>query len=910
MIKKILLGLLCGLILTLWFAQHDARIKMWIAHAIQKSIESLVPSSFKVEIAKLNFFQPSFTLQDVHVAADDASWYCKVKECTMYFSWLHLFFNGSIDLNFIINDADVYSAVENNNLCLMQAIMQLLRSPIAFPLYINNLEVNGIKFHIYNAAQQLDLSCLMRGAIKKINQHLKTTMYMESGFVSINNKTIIDDAKFTLRGSLPHMHGMTLPVDARLEGTGILMGLSREQGECHVQGSWNNGVPELVVQSADQLIKIVVSYNNGLITIKSQAALGALTNLLASNEYGKKIKGKIAVDATIDISRSYDNPTINACMHMQDCSYNDQLLAEKIDAQAQLNDGICNAHITACYDEVNKIQADVEGDLRAKSATISLTNTNKCAFPTFLPWYLPAMAGAVHAHYDGAQQTWQVHYNFPLVHAITQKQTLIAGAVQPQANYILINGTAGSLTYEAQINNTDWNCTKAQVKTAQGELVIEVAKKAGNLCEYSALVSCNFMRSCIYNLADYDVHSEGNLQLGLLYDYPYIKSSVVLHNGTIRLPQLYNCINRFNAQALFDLSKKEIIVRDLTCGLHKGIAHCSRATIRFDKNTMPSFVHVPIIMDHCLLSIGHEAFAIVSGGITFKGINNNYSCEGLCILDRSQAKENILSSAFVKNIMPNISQSFDLTTGYQLPIACKLRLITKEPVRIKTPFLETSAKIDLTFGRTLFNPLVEGSITLQGGMLNFPYKPLYINKGLLLFNPHALHDSAIELVAKNKLRNYSITLHANGTLFDPQVQLDANPSLTEDQIVGLLLAGTCEESLTAMMPSLVLHNIKQHLFDTDQSPLKLNYYLSHFLKPFASIHVLPRLSDLTARGGLRGALEIEIGEQWRATIQRNFSLTEDTHFEVEYLLSDEVTLRGVRDERLNVTGEVELRWKF
>jgi hypothetical protein len=314
-------------------------------------------------------------------------------------------------------------------------------------------------------------------------------------------------------------------------------------------------------------------------------------------------------------------------------------------------------------------------------------------------------------------------------------------------------------------------------------------------------------------------------------------------------------------------------------------------------------------MDHCLLSLGHDAFAIVSGGFTFKGINNAYSCEGLCIIDRSQVKENILSSTFVKNLMPTAFVS-DITTEYQLPIACKLHLITKEPVRIKTPFLETSAKVDLTFGRTLFNPLIEGSVTLQGGMLSFPYKPLYINKGLLLFNPHALQDSAIELVAKNKIRSHSITLHASGTLFDPQVHLDANPSLTEDQIVGLLLAGTCEESLTAMMPALVLHNIKQHMFDTDQSPLKLNYYLSRFLKPFASIHVLPRLSDLTARGGLRGALEIEIGEQWRATIQRNFSLTEDTRFEVEYLLSDEVTLRGVRDERLNVTGEVELRWKF
>ena len=38
-------------------------------------------------------------------------------------------------------------------------------------------------------------------------------------------------------------------------------------------------------------------------------------------------------------------------------------------------------------------------------------------------------------------------------------------------------------------------------------------------------------------------------------------------------------------------------------------------------------------------------------------------------------------------------------------------------------------------------------------------------------------------------------------------------------------------------------------------------------------------------------------------IQKNFSLTEDTKFELEFLLSDDITLR-------DIGGEVEMRWKF
>ena len=55
---------------------------------------------------------------------------------------------------------------------------------------------------------------------------------------------------------------------------------------------------------------------------------------------------------------------------------------------------------------------------------------------------------------------------------------------------------------------------------------------------------------------------------------------------------------------------------------------------------------------------------------------------------------------------------------------------------------------------------------------------------------------------------------------------------------------------------------------------------------------------------------MDVGDRWRVMMQKNFSLPEDTKVELEYLLSDEISLKGVRDERGDVRGEVEMRWKF
>lgn len=86
-----------------------------------------------------------------------------------------------------------------------------------------------------------------------------------------------------------------------------------------------------------------------------------------------------------------------------------------------------------------------------------------------------------------------------------------------------------------------------------------------------------------------------------------------------------------------------------------------------------------------------------------------------------------------------------------------------------------------------------------------------------------------------------------------------------------------------------------------------------YFKPFAkslNVHLIPSFTDQTGRGGLRGGIEIDVNDRCRALIMKNFSLTEDTRFEVEYVVTDDITVRGIRDERRDVGTEVEMRWKW
>ncbi len=174
--------------------------------------------------------------------------------------------------------------------------------------------------------------------------------------------------------------------------------------------------------------------------------------------------------------------------------------------------------------------------------------------------------------------------------------------------------------------------------------------------------------------------------------------------------------------------------------------------------------------------------------------------------------------------------------------------------------------------------------------------------------PEQSLNPLVEIVAKNNIKNHNVTLHVTGSLQDHMVMLESAPPLTEEQIVGLLLAGAHEESLQAIIPALLMQNVTNYIFSSHKSNF-FDQYIKPWMKKI-NVQLKPHFNEQSGRGGLRGALEITVNERWRALIEKNFTLTEDTRFELEYILSDDVTFRVVRDERCDIGAEVEMKWKF
>ena len=153
-------------------------------------------------------------------------------------------------------------------------------------------------------------------------------------------------------------------------------------------------------------------------------------------------------------------------------------------------------------------------------------------------------------------------------------------------------------------------------------------------------------------------------------------------------------------------------------------------------------------------------------------------------------------------------------------------------------------------------------------------------------------------------------MQISGTAQQPTITFQSSPALQDEQIASLLFGGTEDGAVAIAVPLSLSGELERLLLGSADEASHILVGLERILKPFGNVRIVPSFSDQSARGGVRGALRVEVNDRLSGLIQQNFSLTEDTRVVVEYSLSDDTLLRGIRDERGDLGAEVEARWKF
>lgn len=910
--RYIFISLLIVLAGGLLWLQNNARVHAYIADQIKSGYEQATGCNFDFKVKSINLLGPDIVLEQVsaHPKPESAQvWQWQCDTCTINFSWFSLLLYGTVGLNLTLDNLYASTPMPGGTLAIInEHVATLLTGPaMAVPLYLKTITFNNGTVLVQSEETHTDITLRWSSESKKIDDVFKTNVYVKDGAVVTQERPMVKNLAGTVHMDITSDHnGIVLKVQPNC--TGDLQFLPIGKQFAFIVGSFERDHGVFSIKTPDQLCtfeNITLSTKNGF-SVEATAHMPIQESCALLNVAVLPVDGQCKTDVRVlTVANSYD---LNANVTLSAMTYNDIKLCDHVTLALQRGaDQRWHGSVQAAWGQRFTLDGTWQYDEMSGQGVADLRNAQLWLVPYMLSWNISPNNLAAHVDFDSAYHI-HAHYNAALTNPLTNGALTAQGDVTGNKKAVLLKGSIGDSSYDFELPLIPQAYVKKlQYNNAQGETLVAVHTKSEDPQQFEGMLKIPLIRSIVQSLTNYDLQGEGILTFQGAFAAPKIQLKTELTGATIRLPQTHNFISDFTADVAIDVQQKTIMAENIACKMHRGMVKAGVAQAAFDEAYNFKSFSLPVVLDSCLLNVKKDVFVMLSGALNLsKQEGKQPKLQGVVSIDRSLIHENLFSDKVQKAIFSGASSMFDAGNN---DLLFDVVVETKNPIRINTAFVEAQAKIKLHIQDSLQNPKVTGAIDLISGSLAFPYRPLNIVRGNIFFMPNQLYDPMIELVARNTIKKHTVTLNVTGSLLNPHVTLESNPSLSEEQIVGLLLVGSQGDSLNMAVPAIIMQNLKTVLFDSEHSPIKLGK-LKSWLKPFRYINLVPSFSDQSGRGGLRGAIEIELNDRVRGVMQKNFSLSEDTKFEVEYALSDDVSLRAIRNERKDVGGEVEMRWKF
>lgn len=904
MIKKIASAIILGLIMSVMLLQRDHAIARAVGAYCTQLFHDYLDCNFDMKVKNINLFTGTIIFE--HVTASDSKsndWAWRSRELIILFSLWELVPHGKIIAHMQFNDFQGNTTIKNGTFGIVPHIIKAMCGfSSTIPLVLRTMSFCHANLQGNDAQNKIDAFVHGDGNFRFGDQSCEAVFNFIDGAVAIKNREMASMLDGQINLDIPYYHkNWFVGADLRCHAPQL-----KQQGvNCFCQGAIRAGIGSFAVKSIDDSLTInpisLDLQSKAIISTTINAPLNLLYALMMQQEPDDKIGGH----ATLSIAYNhYEQPYVAGNITCSDVSYKNIKCASRAAVAFAQDDGGWRGKIDYNYSDTFGFHGDWRW-AQGKGGLLQLSNNVPLCNSLSDPWEIAcdklSLSCSIDSHYkiNGA-------YKGLAANKKTNEQIPIAGTLAIDKQEAAIGGTFGNQNYNAVV----WLSPVLGLKEFKwGDPQSSHIHLQGKEFDHRLFAGSIQLASCadiIENVTGYKLDGEGKIDLYGIVDYPRLSLKTKFSQGAIRLPHLYNCINKFEVTGSID-TERNIKLRSLDCDLYEGSFHCKNAYVQCDENWQPTFMYVPLIADHCLINEKKNIFSSISGNILLSKNDASIPCiSGNLILNRSHLSDSIFSGA-LSELCCQYSPA--IMPSRWADMQCDLQIETEHPIHVKTTFLDTQAKAIIKLKGRMQAPEVSGNIVLDGGTLLFPYKSLVITKGLVTINEQQLNDPFIELVAKNIIKKYLISLNVQGSLNHHEIIFSSNPPLKDQQIIGLLFAGSEEESLKSIAPALVMSNIKQLLFSSDPNSIA-HRFLDPTFQPLSNVHFIPSFNDQLGRGGMRGTFEIDINDRWRAMIQKNFNLSEDTHVELEYLLSDEISIKGIRDEHRDISGEVEMRLKF
>lgn len=896
LLLKILFVFWVGVAGSLLYLSQDPRCIDAVYRKITMVLERDYGIHFTGTVSSLSLLKASVTFKDVtvHSLSDHQAWSVAIKKTTFSLLPLRYVATKKIGMTIDVEGSSLSSEVVHQKIVLLEALKKFFSKPASLPLQCERCEWVDTVVNLFEKDRELEVSSLFDVSFNRVDDTYQGSCVVKGGTFSSFNKKIMADVLGTVAFTFSQKSSREFSLLPELSCT---LPLFLERGEkCYARGKWeNSGGVFTAYSDAHSLQHVTLSVQEQkdhtfFMHTSGSVSLAACTHVLKLPSFAPLV-GRVTFEVEGLLGKALQGSVTLEENRLAGWSIDFLKTSFEWDPE--------NLKGSMVYAQKNeRLEGEWVWDSLAQQIRFSITNSTP--FSLFATkWYLPekqtVIKGALSPSLEGI-----IKYQLSCEQQKTERLFKSHGTIRCKGSEFLAKGAvlAGDSLYHWEALNSPFSLT---VLDERKESETPIVKVRHNHSQTSARVDLSLVQNLLRDYAQISFLGKGVLEMQGAWSGSELQGSLTLKDGIVRLPSVYNFIHTIQSQFSCNFLKRALSFTHVKIALQKGTIESAALRVGYDPVAQGIWAHLPVVVTDCFINWHKDLYLLFSGAFIAKKIpESRLTVNGFLVLDRSQLKENIFSQKTQRLLIDGWSNPTS-----EKKVDASFFITTRSPLAVKTDQLETHASLALVLKSGSDQAELEGAITLQGGAIHFPAHSLSIVKGKIIFTREQSHDPFLELTAQARIKKYLITLSIGGTAQEPHLVFDSIPSLSEEQIMMLLIAGSEEESLNIVVPALIMRNIENVIFGS-------SYRSRHdsWLEPLKRIKFVPRFTDQTGRGGFRGALEIEVSKRLRAIIEKNFSLTEDVAFEVEYLVTDDVSVRASYDERGDVGAEVEMRFKF
>ena len=888
-----LLALIISSAIVFIIFEEDGGFKRLAEQRIDAFFSETFECQFHAHLNHINLITGEVELTDLAaVSSDTERWSWQAPHARVSFSWFDLLLHHSFFLDIEITGFHAYSESNNGDLALYNHILSYLKAPPVKPFLLGSFTIRDGSCQFVDKNNNHALAIAVRVDTKLVGRQLKTTVIFHDGTVTLAGKKFIEHLKGTIGQPI---NSDTL--DGRI--TAELVPFPAEQQYITLLVSYKNNTGTAELYTLDRACHTTFSLDqHSRITLSCQFPVSCIQGLLMPELQGSA-DGTCLLTGLIDVKKEIAGSGNFSSTGLKIATVE----LPEINASWALKNSILSTDWALTKAVPDFMRGQFSWDFNNQTGDCSSVANKEIVLPlgTIKPDTLQLSAKM---RADPLQSTGQ--FSGTIIDTEKQEKKVTG-------DFAL---ALGNCSVNAQYDQKKLQCVVEKLTNitcsyhdGDKELCSLRSTTSKRSTKFSAFLEYQWLQT-VLSLKDSAMAGDGTFELAGTLHADGVDAHLAMRNAHIKLPNTYNLMKELSADISID-KKLHGTIKNFKAQLNKGDIVSKEIIVHADYTDtgfLVRYAHCPFILDNCFVGLHNDMFTLVTGaGLIEYKHHEKTALKGQLLLNQTHVSNNIFSSEFMQNFSgTGVNPVSSYTTDTELAISVQ----TQSPIHVKTPFLDVSAHLSMAVDGTLAQPLVTGAIELVNGNLEFPYQPLFITRGKINFTPHQPDDPLLDVVARNSIKKYAVTMAIDGSVRDPKISFSSSPHLDEAAIISLLLGGADDGSLSLVMPQAVMGSVRDLIFGSTTTSSTLLNSLQRIVKPFKNIRLVPGFSDNTGRGGVRGSLMIEVDDRLRGMIQQNFSLPEDVKIEVEYALSDDTTIRALRDERGDTGAELEMRWKF